>query len=99
MIGDGVSRGPRYFCSNPAGAEALNLGRIPGRERLALVRQARQSRQAEERVDRLDDRVVVAFGMRHRMRARIRRDQDQRDADTARERQPVGPIERIRGGT
>ena len=70
----------------------LKASESPACKRRHLVGQARQRRQAEDRADRFDDGVVVALGMRDRAGARVRRDQQQRDADAARQRQAVGTI-------
>ena len=72
--------------------ESVEGRRIARRQRRLLVRQARQSRQPEDRVDRLDHRVVVALGVRDRAGAGEGRDQHQRDAHAARQRQAVRPV-------
>ena len=48
-IGELMSRGPRYFCSNPAGAEPVEFRRVARRERLRLIGQAGERGQPEDR--------------------------------------------------
>ena len=72
--------------------EAIERRRVALRQRVCLLRQGRQGRQVEDGVERLDDGIVVAFGMRHDMRARVGREHEERNADAARQRQRVGPV-------
>ncbi len=67
-------------------------GALAGDARLQLVRQVGQRRQVEHGVDQLDDRVVVALLARGGVGAAIGRDQDQRDARPAGQRQ-AGRVE------
>ena len=87
-MGEFVSRGPKYFCSKPP-RKGVEPGRIPGGERVRFVLETGERGQAEQRVDRLDDRVVVALGVGDRVDARVRRNEHERDADAARQRQAM----------
>ncbi len=78
---------------NEAGWPGLEL-RIHGtcEPRRRLVRQRRQWRQAEQRVDEADDRIVVALLMRHHVGPRIGRDHEQRDTRATAERKARGVV-------
>ena len=73
-------------------AKLVELRGVASRERLRLVGQAGERGQTEDRVDRLDHRVVIALDVRDGVRPRVGGDQDQGHADAAGERQSVGAI-------
>ena len=92
MIGELVSRGPRYFCWKPAGPNWLNVAELPASSAAASAGQTSTAEATEDRVDRLDHRVVVALGVRNGAGAGIGRDQQQRNTDAARQRQAIRAV-------
>src|SRR5579875_1519920 len=70
----------------------IERGLAPRHERLRFIGQTRECRKAKDRVDRLDDGIVVAFSMRDSMNSRVRRNHDERHANPPRQWQAIWAI-------